>query len=104
MEALKALYGNNPDELMEAVAEIELEPDLRVFREGCLYVDHDGKAVVSPCQKHNNRKECERILSLAERSFGAIHQPLPPIGAWAEHLETLRARVLATELGSNRVD
>lgn len=92
MEELKTLYRNDPTEWTEAVAEIESEPDLQALREGCLYVDHDGRAVVSPRQQHSHRAESERILNQAEHFLGSIYQPLPPLEEWATHLETLRTR------------
>ncbi len=91
METLKLLYGN-PNEWTDAVAEIESEDDLQVIREGCLYVDYDGEAVISPSQHHNKRAESEHALNQAENFLGTIYLPLPPLEHWAAHLEALRAR------------
>ncbi len=59
MEALKSLY-RNPNEWTEAVAEIESEDDLQVIKEGCLYVDCDGRAVISPSQLTTNEQRASR--------------------------------------------
>jgi len=92
MEALKTLYGSGSGMWTETVAEIESEPDLKALREGCLYVDYDGKAVLSPRQQHNERADSERILHQADHFLRSIYQPLPPVEEWAAHLDTLRAR------------
>ena len=83
--------GETPEEEW-TLPVVENEGDLQIIKESCLYVDHDGKSVSSPCSRHSDRAECERILSRAEDYVNHIYRPLPPLDAWAETLEQRRVK------------